>query len=386
MLWMKSLWLVALVAVPLLCAVNAMAAGSYGKTDVFASAEAFSHVTGSGARWDERASGFRLQDSPDGGYVRDGSVTSEDLYYNSGLNRIVISWNADCPTGTYITLELQTSPDAGATWSVWYQVSAWGDPALVNKMTNAQLVRKDAMGYVNEDTLELKQPANRLRYRVRLHTERAEVSPLVTLVAITGVNTTKPAAPDNSPGPAWGKEVPTIFRSQTVENGDMSWRICGPTSTTMALASHGVILPTAAVANTAWDNLNGIYGNWPYLAAAASKLMRENTASIPDIEGKTKKYRAYVRWCPDFKDLEAEILKGNPCVVSIRFAKGELTGAPINSTDGHLILARGFTKDGNVVCNDPAGPTEAKGRVVYNRQELLNARHGGPIIVFEPYS
>jgi hypothetical protein len=376
--------MLALVAVLAFGALEAVAAGYYSKTDVFDTAPAFNHVETDNTRYDDRAGGFRLQDDPNGGYVKDGSFTSEALHY-AGFNRAVPSWNADCPQGTYITIDLQTSPDTGTTWSAWYRVAAWGDPAIVNKMKAADMIRKDAMGYVNEDTLELKQNANRLRYRISLHTNRPEVSPMVSLVAIAVADSKRPVAPDNTPGPAWGKEIAAPWRSQTVENADIAWRICGPTSTSVGLASAGVVLPTAFVAQTAWDNLNGIYGNWPYLAATASKLMRDNADEIPYVPGKQKSFRSYVLWCPDWKAVEDEILKGNTCIISIRFGTNELHGAPISSTDGHLILARGFTKDGNVICNDSAAKTEDKGRVVYNRQELMDARHGNPVIVIAPY-
>lgn len=384
MLWMKSLCMLSLLSVLAVSVVSAAAAGIYSKTDVFDTPAAFNHVEASNARYDDRAGGFRLQDNPGGGYVSSGSFTSEGLHY-AEFNRAVPSWNADCPQGTWITIDISASPDGGTTWTAWYRIAAWGDPAIVNKIKAADMVRKDSYGYVDQDTLMLNKPANRLRYRIGLNTRRPEVSPMVSLVALAVANSNRPVAPDNTPGPAWGKEIAAPWRSQTVENADIAWRICGPTSTSVALASTGVVLPTAFVAQTAWDNLNGIYGNWPYLAATASKLMRDNQDSIPGVPGKKKLFRSYVLWCPDWKAVENEILKGNTCIISIRFGKNELTGAPISSTDGHLILARGFTKDGNVICNDSAASTEDKGRVVYNRAELMDARHGNPVIVIAPY-
>lgn len=355
------------------------------RTSVFASAESFAHTTGDGARFDDRLGGFRLQDDAAGGYRREGSVTSEPLQFNAGFNRVVPSWNADCPTGTWIRVELQSSADRGKTWSAWYDLAAWGDPAVVGRLPRDSRVKKDAFGRVDEDTLELDQPANRLRYRITLHSERPEVTPLVTLVAIAVADRTRPAAADDTPGPAWGREVATEFRSQTVENADLSWRVCGPTSATMALTAYGVSLPVADVARAAWDDLNGIYGNWPFLAAAASRMMRENADSLPKTPGRTPKFQAFVLWSPDWKDAEREILNGNPCIVSIRSDPGELRGAPYDSTDGHLILLRGFTKEGNPICNDPAASREVNGRVVYDRQELLGARRNNPIIVFRPW-
>ena len=43
-----------------------------------------------------------------------------------------------------------------------------------------------------------------------------------------------------------------------------------------------------------------------------------------------------------------------------RSARGELDGAPISSTDGHLLVIVGFTDDGDVVVNDPAARPEPR--------------------------
>ena len=365
--------------------MTANATSYFGKTDVFASAAQFAHTSDEGARYDERAGGFRLLDDPTGGYIKDGSVTSEGLHYGFGFNTAVASWNADCPPGTWVKVEIQTSKDSGTTWSAWYEMAMWGDPTFVDKDSPSGKVKKGKEGKVDEDTLELTATATRLRYRVLLHTEYPTVTPVVSLIAVAVVDKTHEIAPDDGPSPAWGKEIPADFRSQLWEAGDISWRICGPTSTGMALTSHGIRLPTAEVARAAWDKVSGIYGNWPFLAAAGSELMRRNIDSIPAVPGKRKLCEAYVSWLPGWKAVEDEILNGNPCVISIDFAKGELKNGPLDATDGHLILVRGFTKGGDVICNDPASRTEKEGRVIYNRKELLDARKGGPIIVFHPY-
>ncbi|HEY3414532.1 MAG TPA: C39 family peptidase [Armatimonadota bacterium] len=375
----------AALAILAVTTMTANATSYFGKTDVFATAAQFAHIQDSGARYDERAGGFRLLDDPAGGYVKDGSVISEGLHYGFGFNTAVASWNADCPAGTWVKVELQTSTDNGADWSPWFEMAMWGDPVFVDKDLPSGKVKAGKEGKVNEDTLELAAKATRLRYRVRLHTEYPAVTPVVSLIAVTVVDKTHEVTPDDGPGPAWGKEVAADFRSQLWEAGDISWRICGPTSMGMALTSHGVKLPTAEVARAAWDNVNRIYGNWPFLTAAGSDLMRRNLDSIPSLPGKRKVCHAYVSWLPGWKPVEDEILKGNPVVISLAFAKGVLRGGPLDETDGHLILVRGFTKDGDVICNDPASRTEKGGRVIYDRKELLEARKGGPIMVFHPY-
>lgn len=375
-------WALALVlALPL----PALANGHPYKTDVFAGPQAFNHVAREGVRYDTRLGGFRLQDDANGTYVHTGRFTTDELHYGFGFDRAVPSWNADCPPGTMVMVELQASSDSGATWSSWYEVARWGDPELCNAVPRGQRLKQDAAGKVDEDTLEMNKKSDRLRCRVTLSTTHSDVTPLVTLLAVTLVNHREQLPPDNTRSAAWGREIPADFRSQGWENADMSYRICGPTSTGMMLTSHGVKLPTATVANACWDELNSIYGNWPFIAAGASELMRQHADEIPAKPGHHKVFRAYVNWAPDWKAVEDEILKGNPCVVSIHYGPHELTGSPTTASEGHLILVRGFTKNGDVIVNDPAARTAAHGRVVYNRKQLHAARHGGPIIVFHPY-
>lgn len=364
----------------------AWSAGHPSKTDVFAGTEGFTHTSREGVRYDDRAGGFRLQDDPAGGFRSSGSFTLEGLRYGIDFNQVVASWNADCPSGTWLTVELSASADSGQTWSAWYEMAAWGDASLVAARSGAgSVIKKDGGGRVNEDTLELAQPASRLRCRVTLHTERRDFSPLVTLVGLAVVDKRTKVDADDTPGPAWGREVGCEFRSQGAETSDMSYRLCGPTSTTMALSAHGLVLPTRQVARACWDDLNGIYGNWPFIAAGASALMRQYADTLPTRVGAHKLFAAYVAWPSDWKGVESEVALGRPCVVSIRFGKGELKGAKTVASDGHLILVKGFTRTGDVICYDPAARDRAKGRVVYDRQELHAARHGGPVILFQPY-
>ena len=113
--------------------------------------------------------------------------------------------------------------------------------------------------------------------------------------------------------------------------------------------------------------------------------MREHDGVLPAKAGYKKAHRAYVAWPADWKAVEAEVLEGNPVIVSIRYGKGELKGSLTDESTGHLILVRGFTAQGDVIVNDPAAWRERDGRVVYNRQELHRARHGGPVIMVRPY-
>ena len=64
---------------------------------------------------------------------------------------------------------------------------------------------------------------------------------------------------------------------------------------------------------------------------------------------------------PSLREAERFIRAGIPLVASISFGKGGLTGAPISSTAGHLVVIVGFTRAGNVVVNDPAAAEQLLG-------------------------
>ena len=357
-----------------------------GKTDVFVNRSLVERAAVANLRFDTRLGGFRLQDDPAGGFVEIGSVTSDIVFYESGVTSIVPSWNADCPDGTFVRIELQARPDAESEWSSWYQIANWGDPDIAETRNPETVVKGDAFAKVVEDILELSRPCTQLRYRVTLVSTDKASSPLLTLVALAAINKDLLNAPDDSRGPAWGRSVKCDFISQVVQPRDLAWRVCGPTSLTMALTAHGVSLKVPFVSDRSWDAVNSIYGNWPFLAAAGSDLLRRYENAIPQKKGFRKAFQAYVMWPSDWKAVEREILSGNPCILSMRFERGELSVDPDRRSDGHLIVVRGFTKNGDVMCLDPAYRDEKNGRITYNRQELHNARHGGPIIVLHPYS
>ena len=74
---------------------------------------------------------------------------------------------------------------------------------------------------------------------------------------------------------------------------------------------------------------------------------------------------SYVTRLRDLREAEDYVAAGVPLVISVAFSRGELTGAPISASNGHLMVVVGFEADGDVVVNDPAGATDAEVRRVY---------------------
>ena len=64
------------------------------------------------------------------------------------------------------------------------------------------------------------------------------------------------------------------------------------------------------------------------------------------------------------------VAAGIPLVASVSWGAGELTGAPVSSSNGHLLVIVGFTADGDPVVNDPAAKTAGGVRRVYDRARV----------------
>jgi len=190
--------------------------------------------------------------------------------------------------------------------------------------------------------------------------------------AVASAVSTAPAA-TSLPGPGAGTVLPVPAYSQMTHQGHYpqwggggeAW--CSPTSTAMVLAYHGIHPtprgitsghPDAVVDHTArmvYDHGYDGTGNWAFNTAYAATLVGGD---------------AYVTRLRDLREAEDHIVAGVPLIVSIAFGRSQLTGAPISSSNGHLLVVVGFEADGDVVVNDPAGASNAEVRRVYDRAEF----------------
>jgi hypothetical protein len=98
-------------------------------------------------------------------------------------------------------------------------------------------------------------------------------------------------------------------------------------------------------------------GNWPFNTAYAARYTGH----------------AFVTRLASLRAAEQLVRAGIPVVTSITFARGELSGAPISASNGHLVVVVGFTQGGDVVVNDPASRTRSGVRRTYDRGQFENA-------------
>ncbi|PNY82802.1 peptidase C39 family protein [Deinococcus koreensis] len=282
-----------------------------------------------------------------------GSFTSLPLTVPA-FDELVPSWNGVTAGAGSLTVEVRAR--VGGGWSRWFSFGTWsarGDRASLDG-------QKDATGEVLTDTLRLSRKATTYQYRVSLR----GAGTAVRLLAFSTSERSRHAAGLGQGGnrAAWGKVVDVPQRSQMIyPDGGEVW--CSPTSVSMILAKYGVDVTVPQAARGTFDRVYGGTGNWPFNTAYAGSLG----------------LRAYVTRLPNLAAAEAFTAGGTPLAVSLGWKVGELPGAPIPSSDGHLMVLVGFDAQGNPVLNDPAAPDNASVRRPYPRAafEKLWLTHSG---------
>jgi hypothetical protein len=135
----------------------------------------------------------------------------------------------------------------------------------------------------------------------------------------------------------WRRDLAVPFFAQGMAPANVKGSICSPTSTTMVLSYWGVTRPLA-------EN------------ARAGELG----------------FDAWLMRMRNWDQVKVMIAQGQPVIAAINFEQGQFPSSVLTDTKGHLIVIRGFTKDGDVICNDPASKDKGNG-VIYKADELAQA-------------
>lgn len=286
------------------------------------------------------------------------------------------SWNATTPAGTWV--ETQVRARVGGVWTRWYNLGVWDDDnsTVRRHSVNGQ---GDTSGTVATDTLKLstkKGAADAIQLKLRLFSDTGVNVPVVRNASLATSSTPVQPASLLAGDPAkWNRLLDVPQCSQMVyPDGGNVW--CSPTSTSMVLGflmNDTSSCETRVRAATAgvYDWIYGGYGNWPFNTAYAARFG----------------FNAYVARFTSMRDVENWVALGIPVVFSFAWSSGELTGAAISSSSGHLAVIVGFDANGNPIVNDPAASTDATVRRTYLRSELEPlwlSRSGGTVYLIYP--
>ncbi len=285
------------------------------------------------------------------------------------FNEALLSWNVDVPPGSGFVVEMRVGRARTSMWSPWLRIGSWGSAPLPAEGA----VTSFAGGRVDIDVFRSDERYDRLQYRV---TAQGGPRPIVIcrvaccLSDGSGLPQLPPdrasrAAPDVPRAPRL--DVP--FFSQTDADPAIRRRVCSPVSVAMVLAYYGKETAPAQVAERLFDAEHGIYGNWARAVQGAYAF------GVPGFLARFS--------CWD--EAERLIAAGRPLIITIAAQKGQLSGAPYESTNGHLLVVTGFDAAGNVAVNDSAADAGA-GRLVYSREQMEQVwmRRGGTAYVLLP--
>src|SRR5881396_3603221 len=220
--------------------------------------------------------------------------------------------------------------------------SAWVAGATIGEARFAPLGgRTDGLA-AEVDEFVAEAPAHAVRVRLRLRVDDRH-APLAApwLVSLSAWDGSLPE-PDTAPrGGAVRLAVPAL--SQMDADEAIRMRICSPASVAMVLAYWSVRVEVASLARDIFHPGLDRYGVWPAAIRAAGRY---------GVAG-------YLLRFPDWPSAAWCLTQGLPVIASVRYGAGELAGAAIPETTGHLLVLTGYEGDA-VLVNDPAAATASR--------------------------
>lgn len=254
----------------------------------------------------------------------------------------ILSWNTHAPSGHLVFRLLRAHTPAGD----WLDHSEWRPGGSKSFSPQHDGTRVDI------DVIATAQPFDGIEVRAR--GVRFET------VAFSAPVRSQPSLP-------YGRDALILdvpARSQFLGE-ERGW--CSPASLSMINAFHGIDRSVEETAREVFDRAYNGTGNWAFNVAYSGRLG----------------LRAVVAHLRNLDHAQRLIERGLPLAISYSWSEGELPGAPLPSSDGHLVVLRGFTGDGDCAINDPAAPNV---RVAYPRAavERLWQRNDGVVYVVAP--
>ncbi len=294
------------------------------------------------------------------------------------FTELVPTWNVVTPPSTFVRVQARVRSSAGKL-SGWKTMASWSTRDAGFRRTSSTSQR-DTVASVSTDTLVAASGVRLSGYQLRVLPMRATTTTATpTVRSVQAVASLPSATLPATSKRAYGAKTLAVPRySQMTHRGQypqyggggQAW--CSPTSLSMILGYYRS-LPSASnyswvskkyadpwvdhVARVVYDYGYRGAGNWAFNTAYAANLTHD----------------AFVTRLRNLREAERFIAAGIPVAASISFSRGQLSGAPISATAGHLVVIVGFTAKGDVVVNDPAAPNNSTVRRTYARGQFERA-------------
>jgi hypothetical protein len=293
---------------------------------------------------------------------------------------LIPSWSITTPGGTWARIDVRVRN--GSTVGSWDTVARWaGSTSRVKRASYG--AQTDDLARLATDTVLANPGTSFDRYQVRVVLNRprgSASSPTLHAVNAVAASYTSRSSSTSATTMTATTDLPVPMSSQMIHRGEFkqwggggeAW--CSPTSTSMVMRYFSKGPKKSAytwsrfadsfvdhAARYTYDHQYKGTGNWAFNTAYAAGYSLDT----------------FVTRLDSLRDAEAYIRAGIPLVASVAFGRGQLTGSPISSTAGHLMVIRGFTAAGQVIVNDPAGAKNTSVRRIYSRAQFENAWQGG---------
>jgi Peptidase_C39 like family len=316
--------------------------------------------------------GLVLDDPPGPRYPRSGVWDSPVYETDFPITEVLPSWNVDAPANSGVKFYIRSRSVGGGDWSPWLYIGSWGRTLPRDR----RLISFDG-GWVQVDYLTLTDPADAYQVRAVLQSfdVLGEANPSIRRLTMVYSGVVEdPIERDGLARPVkiegdWTRTLDVPFLTQADAPPALKPRICSPTSVTMVMRYRGDSGAMVENALAIYDPEYEIFGNWGRAVAYAGQ----------------HGFDAYLDRIRTWDQVKAYIARGQPIIASIRFESGTFPSNVLDQTDGHLVVIRGLTPEGDAVMNDSASKERGRG-VVYRSDELARAwlRHGGVAYIIRP--
>jgi hypothetical protein len=255
----------------------------------------------------------------------------------------VVSWNTDAPCA-HIALTVYRADG---------QVSSWLPYVEFTGERRRSFCGSDDVARIATDIVESTVPIVAIEVR--------SDAPLEAIAVSTPVHrrTSEPATMRTA------LDVPALSQYLVAHPEERGW--CSPASLAMLLAYWGKPHDIPKVVRGVYDEHYGGTGNWAFNVAYASRFG----------------LRSVLTHLAGLDHAAGFIAAGIPLALSFSWGAGDLPNAPLDHSDGHLAVLRGFTRHGHPQFNDPA---QADILTTYDRKALERVwqAHGGAAFAAVP--